>query len=85
MSTGSSSSGADSAPSLVGRGAFDRALYLAHVADMDDWPDRAEAPAPHFVALVAMDATAVDERRLAGLAAKLLDQGMVYLCTWGSG
>jgi hypothetical protein len=68
----------------VGRGA-DRGLYLAHVADVDDWPGRVEAPAPHFVVLLAMDATSVDDRRLAGLAAKLMDQGMVYLCAWGPG
>jgi hypothetical protein len=32
-----------------------------------------------------MDAAHVDRDRIAALGKKLIDQGMVYLCTWGPG
>jgi hypothetical protein len=58
---------------------------LAHIADVDEWPDELDGPQPHFVVLLAMDATSVDAERVAALAAKLMNQGMVYLCAWGPG
>jgi hypothetical protein len=60
-------------------------LYLAHIADVDDWPNELDEPQPHFIVLLAMDATSMDAARVATLAAKLMDQGMVYLCASGPG
>ena len=69
-------------PRLVGRGG-DRSLYLAPISHVDDWPEQVDEPKPHFIVLLAMDATSVEGIRLAALAKKLLNQGMVYLCAWG--
>jgi hypothetical protein len=85
MTTGSSSSSGDKSPQLVGYGALDRSLYVGEVSDVAEWPDELNAPRPHFVVLLAMDATHVDAASVTALAKKLLDQGMVYLCAWGPG
>jgi len=69
---------------LVGRSeAPDRDLYFAHLSDLDEWPDDLQAPKPHFVAFLAMDASSVESNRIAAFADRLISQGMVYLCAWG--
>lgn len=40
-------------------------------------------PSPHFVGLVCSDARGVSDRAIIDTATALLDQGLVYLCTWG--
>jgi hypothetical protein len=79
------SSSGSSQPRLLGRGGLDRSLYLAQLPDVGAWPMHLDEPEPHFVALLAMDATSVDARALARLADQLMNQGMVYLNAWGPG
>jgi hypothetical protein len=74
----------DVQPQLVRRAtSTERALYLARVEDVEHWPDHLDAPKPHFVVFLAMDATALDASRILELGKTLLAQGMVYLCAWG--
>ena len=40
-------------------------------------------PSPHFACLLAVDATAIDDRTIDAFAERLLDHGMAYLCVWG--
>jgi hypothetical protein len=83
--TGLSSSSGDSGLRLLGRGGVDdRSLYLAHIDDLDQWPLDLDKPQAHFVVLLVMDASSVERDRIASLARKLMDQGMVYLHAWGS-
>jgi len=69
---------------LVGRSeAPERDLYLAHLSEVDEWPDALQEPKPHFVAFLAMDASSVESSRIAAFADRLISQGMIYLCAWG--
>ena len=69
---------------LLGRStAPDRDLYLAHVNRLSDWPAELAEPKSHFVVFLAMDAKGAGADEIAGLARKLVAQGMVYLCAWG--
>ena len=61
----------------------DRALYLAHLLHIDDWPDDLDEPEPHFAVLLAMDATSTYDAKIASLASRLISQGMVDLYAWG--
>jgi hypothetical protein len=72
-----------SQPRLLGHGGVGRALYFAHIADIDHWPDDLHEPEPHFGVLLAMDGTTVAAGRVATFANKLMDQGMVFVCAWG--
>lgn len=70
---------------LLGRStAPDRDLYLARTSRLSDWPAELAEPNPHFVVFLAMDARAATEDEIAGMAQKLLAQGMAYLCAWGA-
>jgi hypothetical protein len=68
---------------LLGRGGLDRSLYFAQIRDVDEWPDELPEPRPHFVVLLAMDATSTNDESIASLATKLISQGMVELHAWG--
>jgi hypothetical protein len=71
-------------PQLVGRTkAPDREVYVAWVRDAGDWPAEIDDPQPHFVVVLAMDASAVESDRISSFANRLIAQGMVYLCAWG--
>jgi hypothetical protein len=39
----------------------------------------------YFVLLLAIDSRRVDTQTIYSVAEKLLDQGMVYACVWGTG
>jgi hypothetical protein len=61
----------------------DRALYVARLPDIDEWPATIEKPRPHFIVVLAMDARGIATERLKALARKLTSQGMAELCAWG--
>jgi hypothetical protein len=61
-----------------------RTSYLLEIDSLDDWPEEVSLPkAKQFVLFLAADATDVPEEDLTALSTRVLDQGMVYLSTWG--
>jgi len=68
----------------IGRtSAPERALFLAELSYVEDWPITIAEPAPAFVVFSALDARGISPGALNMFAAKLLRQGCVYLCAWG--
>lgn len=59
-----------------------RELACVMVTDLADWPSEAPAKQP-FVALLALDALKIADEGIDAFAARLLDQGVVYVCCWG--
>ncbi len=58
--------------------------YCFGAADsIDEIPPLIESVSPHFVLLLAMDATSIADDRLRELAHRLIDRGLAYLCAWG--
>lgn len=64
-------------------GTQERALYLARLGDVGEWPADLAEPGAHFVVFLAMDARPVREAAILRLAGALLEQGAAYVCTWG--
>ena len=60
-----------------------RALYLAQLGDVTDWPRELDEPGAHFVVFLALDARGVPDEAVARLADALIRQGAAYVCTWG--
>jgi hypothetical protein len=60
-----------------------RALFLASVESVDEWPAVVPALEPSFVAFVALDATGIEGDALCEFAKRLFDQGCVFSCSWG--
>ena len=61
----------------------ERQLYLASIADVDDWPDALPLPLKPFVGFMAIDVRPLTNDRLRTFARKLLLQRCVYTCCWG--
>jgi hypothetical protein len=61
----------------------ERALYVAEIPSLDEWPEAIEEPKPHFAAFVAVDAAPLSDDELDAFAQRLLGQGAVYVATWG--
>ncbi len=63
-----------------------RVMHLLEIDSLDDWPEEIRFPkSPQFVLFLACDATDVEDDELQAFARKAIDQGMVYLSTWGPG
>ena len=60
-----------------------RTMHLLEIDTLEDWPEELDVKSKHFVLFLACDAADVHNDDLAAFAAKVLDQGMVYLSTWG--
>ncbi len=61
-----------------------RTMFLLELDSLDDWPEELTlAKSKQFVLFLATDATDLHNDDLAAFAVKVLDQGMVYLSTWG--
>ena len=61
----------------------ERELFVTSVPDLASLPDRFCLPSPHFVALLALDASAVDDEAILCLATNLLRSGCVFFTAWG--
>ena len=68
----------------LGRGGLGRPLYLGHVPNFGAWPDALDEPATPFIAVVVSDAAGVSTSEIEWFARKLLSQGAVEVCTWGT-
>ena len=60
-----------------------RTMHLLEIDSLEDWPEEIDLKAKHFVLFLACDAEDLAAEDLAAFAGKALDQGMVYLSTWG--
>jgi len=61
-----------------------RTMFLLEIDSLDDWPEDLALPkSKHFVLFLAADASDLSVEDLAAFSTKTLDQGMVYLSTWG--
>jgi hypothetical protein len=61
-----------------------RAMFLLEIDSLDDWPEDVSLPkSRHFVLFLAADASDLSDEDVAAFAERALDQGMVYLSTWG--
>jgi hypothetical protein len=61
-----------------------RTSFLLEIDSLDDWPEDLVLPkSKHFVLFLAADASDLSVEDLAAFTTKTLDQGMVYLSTWG--
>lgn len=61
-----------------------RTMHLLEIDSLDDWPEELDLKSKHFVLFLACDATDVLDEDLQGFAGRVIDQGMVYLSTWGN-
>jgi hypothetical protein len=61
-----------------------RTMHLLELDSAEDWPEEISlGKSKHFVLFLAMDASDSSDEDVAALARTALDQGMVYLSTWG--
>lgn len=60
----------------------DRPLYSENVADFAALAE-ISLPSAHTVVLLAADAREVPAEVIAGVAKRLLDLGLIYVCVWG--
>jgi hypothetical protein len=66
-------------------GSRNRQIVSLSIPEFDALPREIALPSPHFVCLLCCDARGVSDRAIIDTASALLDQGLVYLCTWGPG
>lgn len=60
-----------------------RTMHLLEIDSLEDWPEEIDLKSRHFVLFLAVDAQDAADEDLSAYAAKVLDQGMVYLSAWG--
>ena len=61
-----------------------RTMHFLELDSLEDWPERlAVGKSKHFVLFLALSAEELDDDEVAALAARCLEQGMVYLSVWG--
>ena len=69
---------------MIGReDTSERDLFVLAVADVASLPERYPVPSPHFVALLAMDASSIEDAAIERLAEGLLFSGCVFFISWG--
>jgi hypothetical protein len=61
----------------------ERELYFVSVPNFESIPDSFQLSGKHFVAFLAVDASAVESNIIGKLAENLLQSGCVYFCAWG--
>jgi hypothetical protein len=60
-----------------------RALFLAELEDVEEWPSTIAEPDVPFVVFSALDAGDIHFRTLTAFAGKLLRQGCAWWTAWG--
>lgn len=61
-----------------------RTMLFLELDSLEDWPEELELRSRHFILFLACDASDSEDDDLTGFARKVIEQGMVYLSTWGS-
>ena len=62
-----------------------RRLYLMELADVDALPSNLALEGRHFACAILMDADSMETDAIGRMSVSLLEQGLVYACTWGPG
>jgi len=62
----------------------ERDLFMIELDRIDDLPDDLQLPSRYFACFLAWDASGVSHDVIGAVAQKLVRQGAVYFCTWGS-
>lgn len=70
-------------PSSLGKDNNGRNLYALDLANPEDFPEELQLWSIRFICLMAWDARGVSDEAIRRIAARLLDEGAVYLCCWG--
>ena len=60
-----------------------RLYRVGTVSSLDDVPDSLLGCSPHFVLLLAVDASTVEDQRISVVAKTLLDKGLAGFSVWG--
>jgi hypothetical protein len=60
---------------------LNRSMYILHLEDLDLVPDSSKLK--YFVVLLVEKIDNIDNKKVNSFITKLLDYGMVWLCTWG--
>ena len=72
-------------PELIGRNdVTERDLFLLSAPRISDVPSTLTLSSRYFGVLLACDARSVEDSAIVNLARLLADNGMRYLCSWGS-
>jgi hypothetical protein len=61
----------------------EREVFVLSVSDVASLLERFSLPSPHFVALLALDASVVEDDAIRHLAKNLLCSGCVFFTAWG--
>lgn len=60
-----------------------RTVYFMNLSNLSNWPSRIELASRHFGVLLLCDGRALSTEILSTVAARIIDQGLAYLCVWG--
>lgn len=60
-----------------------RRYRIGRVQTIEDLPASLDSCSPHFVLLLAIDGSALEDERMSLIAQNLLSRGLVYVCVWG--
>lgn len=72
-------------PQFIGKDSVSgRQLFHLGVRDIADLPPHLNLPSKHFVLLLVWNAQGVSSQLISDLASRLADEGLAYLCAWGS-
>jgi hypothetical protein len=66
-------------------GIGDRHLYLVELATADALPTDLSLEGLHFACAILLDGNATNTDAIGRMAVSLLEQGLIYACTWGPG
>jgi len=66
-------------------GVCDRRLYFMELADIASLPSDLSLEGRHFACAILLDGAANDVEAIGRFVVSLLEQGLVYACTWGPG
>ena len=61
-----------------------RQLFVLELAHLSNFPRVLNLPSPHFKLLLVSDAHQNTADEIALLAHLLIEQGLVYICSWGA-
>ncbi|MBZ5508999.1 MAG: hypothetical protein LAO78_26360 [Acidobacteriia bacterium] len=61
----------------------EKTVSLCMAQTLEELPTLITPSGPHFVLLIAMDATEIRNHSICAVAERLLDRGAIYVCAWG--
>ena len=61
----------------------ERHQFFLDLSRLGDWPKQLALPSRYFGLFLACDARAISDEAIVEVAGSLIEQGIVYLCSWG--